>query len=295
MKKTLLTAGGDLRQIYAAEKLCNNFSVYVTGFDKNIVTPKNISYYDNLTMISRRVDYLLLPMPVSTDGIMLNTPFCKNNIPINQLISSVNENGIVFGGKVDENVKSIFATSGLEVIDYLSREEFSVLNAVPTAEGAVQIALEELATTIHGCNILITGFGRISKVLVKILTSMGAKVSVCARKYHDLAWADIYGCKAVHISDLSKCVPASDLIFNTVPYTLFDSTILKKVNKDCLIIDLASKPGGVDFGCASEKGIKAVWALGIPGKVAPVSAGYIIADTITNILSERGMIYEKNQ
>lgn len=295
MKKTLLAAGGDLRQIYAAEKLCNNFSVFVTGFDKNIVTPENISYYDNLTMISKRVDFLLLPMPVTTDGIMLNTPFCKNNIPVSQLISSVNENGIVFGGKIDESVKSIFTASGLEVIDYLEREEFSVLNAIPTAEGAVQIALEELATTIHGCNILITGFGRISKVLVKILTAMGAKVTVCARKYHDLAWADIYGCSAVHISELSKYVQTSDLVFNTVPHAIFDAPILKKVNKECLIIDLASKPGGVDFGCASEIGIKAVWALGLPGKVAPVSAGYIIADTITNILSERGMIYERNQ
>ncbi len=295
MKKTLLAAGGDLRQIYAAEKLANNFSVHVTGFDRNIVTPKNISYYDNITMMSRRVDYLLLPMPVTTDGTMLNTPFFKNNIPISQLIASVNENGIVFGGKIDENIKSVFAASGLEVIDYLLREEFSVLNAVPTAEGAIQIALEELATTIHGCNILITGFGRISKVLVKILTAMGANVTVSARKYHDLAWADIYGCKAVHISELSKYVQTSDLIFNTVPYSLFNSMVLKKVNKDCLIIDLASKPGGVDFNCASEIGIKAVWALGLPGKVAPVSAGYIIADTITNILSERGMIYEENE
>ena len=66
----------------------------------------------------------------------------------------------------------------------------------------------------------------------------------------------------------------------------------KRIRKDCLVIDLASKPGGVDFKAASELGVKVVWALGLPGKVAPISAGRIIADTVMNILSERGLTYE---
>jgi len=113
---------------------------------------------------------------------MLNAPFSQNGISISKLVSTVKKDGIVFGGKISKNVKKIFTAEGIEVIDYLDREEFSVLNAVPTAEGAIQLALEEMPATIYGSKILITGFGRISKILVKLLTAMGADVTVAYRK-----------------------------------------------------------------------------------------------------------------
>ena len=165
----------------------------------------------------------------------------------------------------------------------------NVLNAVPTAEGAVQIAMEELATTIFGQKILITGFGRITKVLVKILVGLGADVTVAARKYSDISWAEIYGCKGIHISQLNENISEFNAIFNTVPALIFDKNALVSVKKDALIIDLASKPGGVDFETAGVLGINVVWALSLPGKVAPISSGEIIAYTILNILNERGM------
>ena len=52
------------------------------------------------------------------------------------------------------------------------------------------------------------------------------------------------------------------------------------------MIDLASKPGGIDFDAARELGVNTIWALSLPGKVAPISAGQIICDTIHNILTE---------
>lgn len=292
MNKTFFVAGGDLRQIYAAEKLAKNFSVYVTGFDRNIIIPENINIIDTTSSMPERADYLLLPMSVSTDGITLNAPYCKSSIPISQLTSTIKENGIVFGGKIEYDIKNIFTASNLEVSDYLNREEFSVLNAIPTAEGAIQIAFEELATTIYGSEVLVMGFGRISKILIKNLNSLGANVTVTARKYSDLAWAEINGCKTIHISNLDKSVNSFNIIFNTIPCVILNDIILKRIRKDCLVIDLASKPGGVDFKAASELGVKVVWALGLPGKVAPISAGRIIADTVMNILSERGLTYE---
>ena len=66
-----------------------------------------------------------------------------------------------------------------------------------------------------------------------------------------------------------------------------DEARLWKLQSDALIIDLASKPGGVDFDTASRLGRKTVWALSLPGKVAPITAGDMIACTIRNILKER--------
>jgi dipicolinate synthase subunit A len=295
--KTFLVAGGDLRQIYCAELLAqsNQFDVYITGFD-NIAMPSIVNNFSHgIALYNKRVDFLVLPLPVSSDNVLLNAPFSSKSISADVLPNLINEGGIVFGGKISPEIAKLFHSS--QVVDYLSREELNVLNAVPTAEGAVQIAMEELTETIHGLEVLITGYGRISKVLVQILRGMGAKVTVVARKYSDLAWAEITGCKAVQLEELHGCVKDFKLIFNTIPATVFTAELLalmsnaceKGLGNDCdacqeilqnictsqkthkmstdnapLIIDLASKPGGVDMNAARCLGVKVVWALSLP-------------------------------
>ncbi|MEG0615263.1 MAG: dipicolinate synthase subunit DpsA [Oscillospiraceae bacterium] len=288
INKVVLVAGGDLRQVYLAQHLADFFTVYAVGFDKNVVASDKILLLDGLVSFKKRIDYLILPIPVSNDGVMLNTPFFGSGISIESLVSLVKDGGIVFGGKFSAMAKAIFDSKGIETIDYLKREELAVLNAVPTAEGALQIAMEELPTTIFGQNILITGYGRISKVLAKLLIGFGAKVSIAARKYSDIAWAGIFECDGVHISKIDEKINRYDIIFNTVPALLFDEKRLSYLKKSCLLIDLASKPGGVDFDAASSLGVKVIWALSLPGKVAPVTSGEIIGHTIINILEERG-------
>ena len=170
----------------------------------------------------------------------------------------------------------------------MEREELAVLNAVPTAEGALQIALEELSTTIFGQKVLIIGLGRIGKVLAMYLKALGADVTVAARSYSSLAWAQIYGSEPLRIAQMNEVIGKFGLIINTAPSTVIDRAALGRVSAEALIIDLASKPGGVDFEAARQLGRKTIWALSVPGKVAPVSAGEIIASTILNILEERG-------
>jgi dipicolinate synthase subunit A len=287
-KINFLIAGGDLRQVYTAKALSQEYNVYALGLSKNHINTDKINLIENIDDVPYEVDHIILPLPVSQDGEYINAPFSSRKIAASELIPHIKNGGIVFGGKFDDASRKIFINSGIETIDYFDREELNVLNAVPTAEGAVQIAMEETASTIYGQNILITGFGRISKVLIKILNGMGANVTVTARKYSDLAWAEIYGCKSVHTSSLHECIDKFDIIFNTVPAVLFDEYMLNKLRKDTLMIDLASKPGGVDFDIAGKLGLKVIWALSLPGKVAPVSSGEIIAGTVLNILKERG-------
>lgn len=285
---TFLVVGGDLRQVYTAKKLAEQYKVYVAGFDKNIIDFGNAVHIDHNMKLDEQVDYIVLPLPVSTNGIFVNAPFCRNNISLASLTPLIKSGGAVLGGKIDQSSMKIFSKCGIETIDYFEREELNVLNAVPTAEGAIQIAMEEMATTIYGQKVLVTGFGRISKVLVKILNALGADVTVTARKYSNLSWAEIYGCKAVHTSAVSDdMLSGFSLIFNTVPAVIFDEKRLRQINSSALIIDLASKPGGVDFNAAGNLGVKVVWALSLPGKVAPVTSGEIIACTVLNILKER--------
>ena len=239
-----LIAGGDLRQLYLARSLARENKVYAICFDEACEIDKSVIPIDDLVQLKEPIDYIVLPLPVSNNGITVNTPLSKKLLSISEVLEKAGEHTIVFGGKIGQPLKNYCERHQIELIDYFEREELAVLNAVPTAQGAVQLAMEELPTTLFGAHCLVTGFGRISKVLVKLLTAMGAKVTVAARKFSDLAWAEIYGCRAVHMSELSKAVDQCDLIFNTVPYKLFDYRVLSKLKDGCLVIDLASKPGG---------------------------------------------------
>ena len=160
---------------------------------------------------------------------------------------------------------------------------------MPTAEGAIQLAMEELPVTIHGARVLVLGFGRLGKLLAHRLNALGARVSVAARKWADLAWAEAYGYGAEQIERLDGYLCGYDLVVNTVPVRVLREAELADLKPGCLVIDLASKPGGVDFDAAARLGVKAFWALSLPGKVAPVTAGKSIKTTIYNILTELGV------
>lgn len=162
-------------------------------------------------------------------------------------------------------------------------------NAPPTGEGAIQIAMEELPITLHGARVLLIGAGRLSRVLAQQLRGLGSKVTVAARRFSDLAWAEVWGCTAERTDELRGWMCSYDLVINTAPALLMGREELEDLKPGCLVIDLASAPGGVDFAAAEELGVKAIQALSLPGKVAPVTAALAIKAAIYNILTELGV------
>lgn len=131
--------------------------------------------------------------------------------------------------------------------DVLLREDFAVKNAVPTAEGAIQILMEELPQTIDGMKILLVGSGRISKILRRKLRALGAAVSVCCRRSEEAAWALADGCEVLEPEALASCVRLADAVINTVPAKLLTEPVLRQIRPQSLVIDLASAPGGVQW------------------------------------------------
>ena len=138
-------------------------------------------------------------------------------------------------------------------------------------------------------DVLVIGFGRVGKALSQRLAGLGAKVSVAARKWADLAWAESCGYCGEQTEHLAGWLCGYDLVVNTVTAPVLGLTELSDLKPGCLVIDLASKPGGVDFDAAARLGVKVIWALSLPGKVAPVTAGQCIQTTIYNILRELGV------
>ena len=196
---------------------------------------------------------------------------------------------VAVGGMITPELKALFGDKCVGIFDYFKREELIVKNVIPTVEGAISIAINETPITIHGSKCLITGYGRIGKYLSKILKSLGADVWVSARKNEDFAWIELNGYEYIKTSEISKKADKFDIVFNTVPYMVLNDEFIDNMDKDSIIIDLASKPGGTDINYAKQKGIKTIWALSLPGKTAPVTAGKIIKETIENILVDLGV------
>ena len=282
---TVSVIGGDLRQITLARLLkSEGYHIFLYGFDKDIkIQDMEIEEDVDYALGS---DIIILPVPVTFDGVHINSPYAKEPLTIEEFLDGITPSAMVFGGQIKPNLAKALEENGIKFFDYLNRDELAIRNAIPTAEGAIKIAIEETPITINGSNCLVLGYGRIGKILAKMLSGLGAHVTVEARKYADLAMIDSHGYKPLSLCDLKSKINDFDIIFNTVPAMLLDGNLLKLMDKEALVIDLSSRPGGVDFNAAKDLGIKVIWALSLPGKIAPVSSGGIIKDTIMNIIKE---------
>lgn len=281
--------GGDLRSIKLANLLqAEGNAVSLYGFD-HAGFDLGMSESADLHGAIKEADVIVGPLPCSNDNENLNAPFHSFQIPMSDVFKGMTKNQLFIAGRISDKIAHLAQVYNVYAIDILEREEMSILNAIPTAEGALQLAMEELPITLHGSNVLILGFGRIGKTLAKILSGIGANVYVEARKYSDIAWIRSYAFNPVMLAELGIYLPGMDVIFNTIPSIILDAGHLAKINRECLIIDLASKPGGVDFEKARQLGLKAIWALSLPGKVAPVTAAKYIKDTLYNIIEELGV------
>lgn len=284
--ETFAVIGGDLRSAYLAGELAvDGYKVITTGFDSADLPPCVTGCTNPMQAISL-ADCVILPLPVTAEGGTLNAPFSRVRISLDQVLNAVKPAHYLVGGNISDTVRKEVEARGLEIADYFKREELAIQNAVPTAEGAVQLAMEELPITLCGSHCLVTGYGRVARTLAHLLVAIGAHVTVAVRKCAEAAWAQVEGCDTVDIHKLAT-VGDFDVIFNTVPAMLFDRDVLESMNRETLVIDLASRPGGVDFAAAADTQIKTIWALSLPGRVAPKSAGLIIKNTILNMIKER--------
>lgn len=157
-------------------------------------------------------------------------------------------------------------------IDLLQNPLYLSENASITAHCAICIAMENLPVTLQDCPVLVAGWGRIGKCLVRLLRLLGAKVTIAARSEADRALTEALGYKAFDINEEGIDLSHFRVIFNTVPAMVLSKQKLSTCRKDCLKIDLASTPG-IDSP-------DTIWARGLPNLDAPESSGKLIAKII---------------
>lgn len=280
--------GGDLRIVKLAEMLAKDENqIYVYGLEKaeDLRNKPNIVQCDTIKKAVQEAEIVIGPIPFSSNGNTVNAPFCDKEITTREVMHVINAKVLIAGGITPE-VYDMANDEYIEIIDILKREELAVLNTIATAEGTIQVAIENTNKILHGSEVLILGFGRIGKVLARKLAGLAVKVTCAARKDEDLAWIQAYGHKATNINSIGTNLSQFDIIINTVPHMILTEERLANVKQECLLIDLASNPGGIDKKAVKDKNLKFVWALSLPGKVAPTTSAEFIKDTIYNIVKE---------
>ena len=279
--------GGDARNVNLVKQLQNDGNIVKNvGLEQNeLLKSNNITKAENIEKLYENTDIVIGPVPFTKDGKNIYAPFSNQEISIVEVIEKL-KSQIFIAGSINQDVANILNDKKIQFYDIMKREELAVLNAIATAEGTIEIAINKTDRILHGSKVLILGFGRISKVLANKLKALSVDVTCAARKIEDKAWIKTYGYNYTNINDIGNNLKEYDIIINTVPQLILDKNRLNYVRKDCLLIDLASNPGGIDRETAKEMQIKLEWALALPGKVAPVTSAEFIKDTIYNILEE---------
>ncbi len=257
----LCLIGGDRRLLYLCELLKKaSHTVYYIGARENALSP----YLEGAVS---ECDVLILPTPMSRDGVFLS----GSDLKIETLVAMLPEKTAVFGGRLDPRLHN-----GVRpLIDYLSDESFTLRNALLTAEGVLRMVYESSETAISDLSFLLYGYGRISTFLTSRLLSLGARVTVVARKDSARKEAKALGAMAI---DFSETPPEADYAVNTVPHPfVFASLPPVKTLIDLAVLPKEAFPSGE---------AEVVSAPALPGKFFPKSAAKILYDTTIRKIGE---------
>jgi dipicolinate synthase subunit A len=282
MKTTYLVAGGDGRFAQLAQLLTQKGIVYTLGLGINI----GISL-STLSELKQQPDVLVLPTPASNDGITLFAPMMEETVTLGELLDTCHPGSLIFGGKLPASFLEQCKARHFWVSDYLAREDFAVQNAVPTAEGTIKLLLTRRQKILSGERVLLVGFGRVTKALIRPLVGFGTKVTVAARKREQQIWAKQMGAEdAIPLEQLKQAAAHTEILINTVPAVVITDEVLSMLPKEAMILDLASLPGGIDLDAARRLDRTVLAALGIPGKHFPITAAEILLQTLEQVMAE---------
>lgn len=280
--------GGDARQIEVIRILSElDASVRLVGFDNMQNHFSGVVKAEFEPSSFEGVDAVVLP-PVGTDDEgKVDSIFSAQELRLtDEHIGALPAHAKVYTGMAKPYLKKLCAKKDISIVELLERDDVAIYNSIPTAEGAIMMAIQNTDFTIHNSNCIVLGMGRTGFTLARALNALGAKVRMGVYKPEQFARAFEMGLAPFYTKELSSQVGDADLIFNTIPHMIVTAQVIAHIPHRAVIIDLASRPGGTDFRFAEKRGVKAMLAPGLPGIVAPKTAGQIIARTLSSLILE---------
>ncbi len=271
--------GGDKRTARMATVFTNKgYSVICFGTMENLI--------DNKIYTTQTLQEAITNAPVIVCGIPFQKDGClyfekkQSPIPLSELQRMLRKHHKVFGGMIPEDFRTVCETRKIGCYDFLQEESLTIRNSVAAAEGAILEALLHKDTLLHLSKILVLGYGRCAKVLADKLKGLSAQVTVCSEHPQELAYAHSLGFHTLSLSELPKKIDRFEYIFNTIPSKVITKSCLEKMQKDSLIIDIASNRIGVDYEAADSLQRTALFCPGLPGKYASLSCAEQLAEFV---------------
>ncbi|MGX1901704.1 dipicolinic acid synthetase subunit A [Thermolongibacillus altinsuensis] len=280
--------GGDARQLEVIRKLTElDAKLSLIGFDQldHGFTGASKVKIDEVDFSD--VDAIVLPVHGTNMEGEINTIFSNEKVVLTEpLLRQTPNHCTVYSGISNDYLDGLITITGRKHVQLFERDDVAIYNSIPTVEGTIMMVIQHTDFTIHGSRVAVLGLGRVGMSVARTFASLGARVKVGARRSEHIARITEMGLEPFHLNDLENNVKDIDVCINTIPHMIVTASVISKMPAHTLIVDLASKPGGTDFRYAEKRGIKALLAPGLPGIVAPKTAGQIVANVLSQLLSD---------
>jgi dipicolinate synthase subunit A len=280
--------GGDARQLEIIRKLTElDARLSLIGFEQldHAFTGAVKEKLDEVDFSN--MDALILPVPGTNLEGHVETIFSNEKVILTaEMLLKTPEHCTIYSGISNTFLNGITKEANRPLVQLFERDDVAIYNSIPTVEGTIMMAIQHTDFTIHGSNITVLGLGRVGMSVARTFHALGAKIKVGARKTEHLARITEMGLTPFHLNEIEQQVKDTDILINTIPLLIVTASVISKMPAHTLIIDLASKPGGTDFRYAEKRGIKALLAPGLPGIVAPKTAGQILANVLAQLLQD---------
>lgn len=280
--------GGDARQLEIIRKLTElDAKLSLIGFEQldHAFTGAVKEKMDEVDF--SQIDAIILPVPgAGLDG-KIETIFSNEEVYLlEDTLLKTPSHCTIYSGISNAYLDNMTKQANRRLVQLFERDDVAIYNSIPTVEGTIMMAIQHTDFTIHGANITVLGLGRTGMSTARTFQALGAKVKVGARRSEHIARITEMGLEPFHLNDLKNAVVDADICINTIPHQIVTASVIAKMPVHTLIIDLASKPGGTDFRYAEKRGIKALLAPGLPGIVAPKTAGQILANVLVQLIQD---------
>ncbi|MEH7513922.1 dipicolinic acid synthetase subunit A [Gottfriedia acidiceleris] len=278
--------GGDARQLEVIRKLTElDAKVTLIGFEQLDSGFTSASKELIADADFEDLDAILLPVPGTNNEGVVDTIFSNEKVVLTkEILDSTPSHCTIYSGISNSYLDSIVTASNRKLVKLFERDDVAIYNSIPTVEGTIMMVIQHTEYTIHNSKVAVLGLGRTGMSVARTFHNLGAKVKVGARKSEHIARIVEMGLEAFEFKNIEEALKDVDVVINTVPVQIVTASVISRLQPHALIIDLASKPGGTDFRYAEKRGIKALLAPGLPGIVAPKTAGQIIGNVLTQLL-----------
>lgn len=285
----IIILGGDTRYLEIIENLSKKHNVTLVGY-KNTYINDLVKNIDISGVFIEKYDVIIFPINGVMDKNLVGCRFNNNPIKLPEdFLVNTKEKVLIFSGIPTTNLTNMLEQANRKCTYLMKDNEVIKQNAVPTVEGIIADVINNTEKTINDSNVLVFGYGNIGSLLTTYLIKLGANVTVSIIEQKDenilnnIGIKNFYSCnKKDLITEISK----TDIIINTVPETVINDNLIRYINKNAYVLDIASHPYGFDQEVLAEYFIKSKLYLGIPGKVAPITSGKILTKKINEYMED---------